>query len=298
MLHAMIDVGSNTIRMAVYEIEGSRIEMLMKKKHAVGLASYLADGVMQKEGIDKAVEVLQGFRSFLQSLRITEVSAFATAALRNAKNSAEAVQEIWERSSVLLHIVSGDEEAELGFAGATHDLPEDTGLLVDIGGASTEIVFFQEKRIVRKRSFPMGSRCMHKKFSSDVLSSREECRRMRQEAERILGAAEEFREISYPVLCGIGGTFKGAMALCQEVLGGCGSLLRVSEMRELLVRFQRRDAFSEEDVAHLMRAVPERMDTIVPGLVIADVIAERFNCEEIRYSDSGVREGYIYSRIL
>ena len=62
MLHGIIDIGSNTIRMAIYLIEGSHIEMLMKKKHTVGLAAYLKDGVMQQRGIDKAVEILGEFR--------------------------------------------------------------------------------------------------------------------------------------------------------------------------------------------------------------------------------------------
>ena len=87
MLHGIIDIGSNTIRMAIYLIEGSHIEMLMKKKHTVGLAAYLKDGVMQQRGIDKTVEILNEFQAFLLSFQITEIAAFTTAALRNAKNS-------------------------------------------------------------------------------------------------------------------------------------------------------------------------------------------------------------------
>ena len=91
MLYGMIDIGSNTVRMAIYRIEGTHVEMLMKKKHTVGLAAYLKDGVMQKQGIDKAVEILKEFRAFLLSFNITHVVAFTTAALRNAANSREAV---------------------------------------------------------------------------------------------------------------------------------------------------------------------------------------------------------------
>lgn len=95
MLYGIIDIGSNTIRMAIYLIEGSHIEMLMKKKHTVGLAAYLKGGVMQQQGIDKAVEILNEFQDFLRSFQITQVITFTTAALRNAKNSARP----WARSS-------------------------------------------------------------------------------------------------------------------------------------------------------------------------------------------------------
>ena len=52
MLYGMIDMGSNTVRMAIYELEGERVEMVMKKKHLVGLAAYVKNGFMTREGID------------------------------------------------------------------------------------------------------------------------------------------------------------------------------------------------------------------------------------------------------
>ena len=156
MLYGMIDIGSNTVRMAIYRIEGTHVEMLMKKKHTVGLAAYLKDGVMQKQGIDKAVEILKEFRAFLLSFNITHVVAFTTAALRNAKNSAAAVGEIERRTGLPIRVISGDEEATYDFIGATHDLSEDAGLLIDIGGASTEIVSYSSDKIEQKISLPIG----------------------------------------------------------------------------------------------------------------------------------------------
>ena len=82
MIQAIIDIGSNTVRMAIYQIDSGRIEMLMKKKHMVGLAAYLKNGEMQQQGIDKLCEVLNEFKEFLSSFRITDITAFTTAALR------------------------------------------------------------------------------------------------------------------------------------------------------------------------------------------------------------------------
>ena len=66
----------------------------------------------------------------------------------------------------------------------------------------------------------------------------------------------------------------------------------------LLVRFLRDCSLTEDDAVHLMRTVPDRMHTLLPGLVIAGLLTERFALPAIAYSDSGVREGYIYDRIL
>lgn len=300
MLHAIIDIGSNTIRMAIYEIEGDHVEMLMKKKHGVGLASYLKDGAMQQAGIDKAAEILQEFRSFLESFRIRNVTAFTTAALRNATNSREAVEEIGRRTGIPVRVISGEEEAELDFIGAVHALTEDSGIIADIGGASTEIVFFRQRNIAKKVSLPMGSLMLHAKYSTDLLPSSEECERMRGEAERVLGEAVDFHDVFHGRICGIGGTFKGAVALHNAVfsLDASNTQMGMEGIRELLGRFPREKVLGTQDVALLMRTVPERMHTLLPGLVIADVLALRFGSDTIVYSDSGVREGYIYDRIL
>ena len=61
MIHGIIDIGSNTIRMAIYDIKGQQIDFLMKKKHMVGLAAYLENNVMSQAGIDKVCEVLFEF---------------------------------------------------------------------------------------------------------------------------------------------------------------------------------------------------------------------------------------------
>lgn len=300
MLQGMIDIGSNTIRMAIYEIREERIDMLMKKKHTVGLASYLKDGVLQQAGIDRTVEILKDFRFFLESLRIGRVAAFATAALRSARNRADVLEEIEKRTEISVDVISGDEEAELGFLGATHSLEERSGILADIGGASTEVVFFREGKILRKASLPMGSLMLHTRHGKELLSSAEECEKMQKDAEDVLAEAADLREVSHPLICGIGGTFKGATALYRAVFPSEPATVSmpVDGIRSLIRRFRRGREFGTEEAVLLMKTVPERIHTLVPGLIIADTLARRFGGKTILYSDSGVREGYIYSKIL
>lgn len=302
MLYAMIDVGSNTIRMAIYDIDSDRVEMLMKRKHTVGLASYVHDGYMQHQGIDKVVEIIQEYRNFLDDLGITRVTAFTTAALRNAINGLDAVREISYRTRINLTIMSGDDEATYDFIGATHNLDEDKGLLIDIGGGSTEIVYFNHRMIQVKVSLPIGSLNFHTRYTGKVhiLPSESECREMYAEAEATVSAVNEFRDISHAQICGIGGTFKGAMALYNSMYGLPRRNMRmeVRRLRDILKRFQRDYELIVPDKVLLMRTVPERMHTFMPGLIIADVLAKRFGSHDIIYSDSGVREGYIYSKIL
>ena len=74
MLYAVIDIGSTTIRMAIYEILDNKLNLIHKRKYTVGLASYVKDNVMEQAGIDKACEILNSFKSFLTSFNIENVS--------------------------------------------------------------------------------------------------------------------------------------------------------------------------------------------------------------------------------
>ncbi len=301
MLYAMIDIGSNTIRMAIYEIDGDRVEMIMKRKHTVGLASYVSDGVMQKPGIDKVVEIIGEYKHFLDDLGIRDVVAFTTAALRNASNGQAAVNEISWRTGISVNVMSGDEEATFDFIGATHNLADDRGLLIDIGGGSTEIVFFTDRKIKIKASLPIGSLNFHTRYiGKHILPNDSECEEMYAEAETTVGAIREFQSVSHAQICGIGGTFKGAMALYNSMYGMTRQNMRMdmSRIRNILQRFRRDRELIVPEKVLLMQTVPERMHTFMPGLIIADVLAKRFGSMNIVYSDSGVREGYIYDKII
>ena len=147
MLQAMIDIGSNTIRMAVYKIEDGHATQIMKRKHTVGLSAYVKDGVMQEEGVRRAAEVVSEYRDFLAGMGVENTVAFTTAALRNATNSAEAVAALESRTGLSIRVISGEEEAAFDFAGAIHDLSADKGVILDIGGGSTEIVTYRARRV-------------------------------------------------------------------------------------------------------------------------------------------------------
>lgn len=300
MIHGIIDIGSNTIRMAIYDIKGQQIDFLMKKKHMVGLAAYLENNVMSQAGIDKVCEVLFEFKAFLEIFHITNVDAFTTAALRNCKNSQEAVAEIIHRTGIHVEVISGDMEAQYDFVGAVHNIKEQDGVLADIGGASTELVAFQNGQIVDKISLPMGSLDFRTKYCSSVLPNEFEVRLMEEQAKKILAGAEAFTSIRCRMLLGIGGTFKGTCALYNGIYNydKKNLLMEAGALEKMIQHFSQLEEIGYKDAVLLMKQVPDRINTIVPGMVIAKVLTEHFQCQQITYSDSGVREGFIYTHLV
>lgn len=304
MLQAIIDIGSNTIRMAIYNImvqDGKdHVEMLYKDKQMVGLAGYLENGAMGQSGIDTVCGVLDKFKSFLGKLGIENVLAFTTAALRNCSNSKQAVSEIISRSGIDIKVVSGEEEAELDFVGATHYMKSATGLLVDIGGGSTELVYYADGSIVNKVSLPIGSLGYRKEYVSGLFPTRAEIGKMKDETKKMLSEhASDFLDLKIEEICGIGGTLKGTWGLYQQILGSGEEAGRMESaaLRKIQDRFSEKK-LTEDDVLILLRAIPERLETVLPGMVIAEVLAETFGSEYITYSDTGMREGFIYKEIV
>ena len=117
MKQAVIDIGSNSMRLSVYETtETGTFTILFKDKIMAGLAGYVEEGALSPEGITRAILGLRSFRGTLRALNIPQVAVFATASLRNIRNTAQAVAEIQRGTGFAIEVLSGEEEARLGKA--------------------------------------------------------------------------------------------------------------------------------------------------------------------------------------
>lgn len=300
MLYAIMDIGSSSIRLAVYHLEKDSMDLLLKKKHAIGLAGFIDNGCMSQAGIDKTVEIVKDFKNFLANFPIAAMDAITTAALRNCRNSKAAVCEIEKRTGISLRVISGDEEATFDFIGATHNRKDGSGLLVDIGGGSTEFVSYEHREIRFKISVPMGALSLRTDLVHGFLPSAAECQAMKAEAERMFDQVRGLQQHCAPAIIGMGGTFKSACALYNR-LYHCdryNTRMDVLKIEQMISEFQRDIPLTEEKTIVLMKAVPDRMHTIISGLIIADVLASRLGSSRISYSDTGVREGFICAEIL
>ena len=300
MIHAIIDIGSNTMRMAIYQIDKDKVEMIMKKKVVVGLAAYVKDGVMSQAGIDKASHILHEFRQYLMGLHIERIASFTTAALRNATNSREAVAEIERRSGIPIRVITGDEEAAFDFFGASRSIDRDEGVLVDIGGGSSEIVHFKDGKIAEKASLDLGSLALKAKDVTGIIPTPREVTEMRADVKEALKGLNIFDGVSTVDLIGLGGTFRGAVSVYKALHpeDNIDCTIPATGLYGMIAHFAVDEILPENDMVLLMRAEPDRLHTLFPGFVIAGAIAEKFNAHTITYNASGVREGFIYKEII
>ena len=99
MKKALVDLGSNTVRLSVYQVfEDGSFSLLFSEKETAGLVNYITDKHMSVEGFDKACDVINDFKRLMAQFDISELNIFATASLRNISNRDEALAYIKEKT--------------------------------------------------------------------------------------------------------------------------------------------------------------------------------------------------------
>lgn len=302
-MYAIIDLGSNTIRLNVYKLDEGQFTLLLNKKNTAGLASYVKNGEMTTEGVEKACEVLEEFKFLLEHFGITKIYAFATAALRNVSNSKNAVDEIIRKTEIDIVVLPGDEEAELDFIGATSAMKIKDGLLIDIGGASTELVVYREMKILKTLSMPIGSLNAYNQYVSHLIPDRQERKALKEAVLIELAKDADMNYGEYKTICGVGGTIRAARKLNNFLFKLPANHMEikvpnVKKIIKLLENDEEDNLISSETLDVLLKIVPDRVRTILPGMIILNTIIKHFKSEEIVISNAGVREGYLYTHVL
>ena len=288
MKQAVIDIGSNSMRLTVYETtETGGFTILFKDKVMAGLAGYVED---------RAVLGLMSFRNTLEALNITQVSVFATASLRNITNTTQAVSTIQRATGFSIEVISGEEEARYGYAGAMEELDLSDGLFVDIGGASTEVVRFADRQLITANSCPVGSLKLYRDWVKKILPNREAIQNMEHAIQQAMeGVIHQSVPQGLPLVC-VGGTSRAALKLAKRVchLPESANRISIQQLQQVCAAL----CASQKAAADLILKVePERIHTMIPGLLILRHIVEGFGAGEMIVSQYGVREGYLCQKI-
>lgn len=297
MLYTVIDVGSNSIRMTIFRYENDQLEMLINKKSTAGLASYVTEGALDELGIQKCCDEVQSFVELSRNLESTNIFVIATASLRNLTNLDQVQSALESAVGMPAEILTGEEEARLDYIGVSHYLPQQNGVIVDIGGASTELVIFNQEGIQSLASLPIGSLNLYTEYTSDLFPTPKDRKAMKARVE------QELAQIQWPLpeapvtLCGVGGTARAFFKICREFYGIPKPQKEVDAGYISLVnkKLKNRDFRIQQGV---YRATPDRVFAIMPGMLILNQVSKKFLADRFALSQAGIREGYILDRVL
>ena len=292
----IVDVGSNTMRLSIYQYDAEGFKLLLNKKEMAGLAGYVRDGALSPEGINVACTILSGFRALLENFGIEDLHVFATASLRNVTNTSEAVETIRALTGLAVEVVSGAEEAQLSFLGASAGLPHASGLLADIGGGSTELVTYEDGKIKSSSSLPIGSLSLFSRYVENLFPTAEESKAIRRRVNaELTSATVQTPPCSH--LLGVGGTIRAAGKMCNDLTRAAtdNPLIPAEQIRDLYRQLKRAD---KTTLRQILRSVPDRVHTLIPGLIILNSVIKTFAIDTVIVSAWGVREGYLIKHVM
>ncbi len=292
-MYAVIDIGSNTVRLAVYRYENGKLYHIHGKKHMSKLIEHIKDGHLEFSAADNLTVLLNEYKTIAQSMNVSVIYAFATASLRSASNCNEVLLHIKNRTGLDIDIISGEEEARINYVAACSVFHSDTCLITDIGGGSTEVITTCGGKISEFDSLPCGSLKMYIKYVSDIIPTPSEADDIKTAITKLL--TKNFKKTGYDTLIGIGGSIKN-FAKLAESLGFSNStdVVQVSVIRDICALMTE----NHEYAAMLINKVsPDRLTTLIPGIIIADAICTYFGCNKIKVCYTGVREGYILDKL-
>lgn len=291
MKYAVIDIGSNTIRLCIYKLKKDKLSLILNQSVMARLGSKVSEGDLTPQGITDAVNALLSLKEIIKKNRIRKTFVFATAALRNIDNSKEAVAEIEEKTGFNIDVLSGEEEAKLTFLGAAGEQTIKNGVIADIGGGSTELILIQNEKIIKTVSFPIGSLVAFVRFVGKRPATREQITNIRSYIRKLLETTfTEKTAVEY--LYGIGGAVRAARELQKYVCMGSGGA--IAALEQLLEELLSDGNYAEEMIS---LASPERLDTALPGVAILCEVAAFFECRILEVCRAGVREGYMEKQL-
>jgi exopolyphosphatase / guanosine-5'-triphosphate,3'-diphosphate pyrophosphatase len=289
---AVIDVGSNSLRLVVYEQLGATLFPLLNEKVMCALGRGIAaTGRLNPDGVTLAFANLQRFVALARALSVDHLAIIATAAVREAEDGTDFAAEIEARCGVPVRIIDGGEEGRLSAAGVLAGIPDADGVVGDLGGGSVELVRVDgraEPAIGAGISLPLGP--------LRLAEFGENRKAVTEQIERALGTAAVLRESAGGALYLVGGAWRAIARLHIEQ-----SRYPLHIIHQYTIARRPAEAFLDVVAAQSRRSLERvtgmsrRRLEVVP---LAATILRRLTAvgkpDRLVFSAFGLREGYAY----
>ena len=296
MRWGVLDVGSNTVHLQVVDAHpGARPSPATNQKVELRLHEYLnKEGEITAEGVALLEESIADAISHAKEFQTEEILAFATSAIRDAKNGKDILDQINKKFEIDLQVLSGDDEAQMTFLAVRRWLGWSSGrlLVLDIGGGSLEVAVGDDERAEATISLPLGaSRLTREYLDSDPHTSKE------------IKALETFvydaikqslpDDISKHIadhFVATSKTFRTLARLGEHWFEDNPKYLKINSLTKMIPKLQ---DMSNKQRAELPGVSPSRARQIVAGAIVARTAMERLQINELEICPWALREGIV-----
>ncbi|RFC55864.1 Ppx/GppA phosphatase family protein [Brumimicrobium aurantiacum] len=288
MKFAAIDIGTNATRLLIGEVDLSSPKGFIRKHSYVRIPLRLGvevfdTGFISDQKLIEFKKSMQAFKLIAEIFEVKQLRICATSAMREAKNAEKVKKYIEEEVGISMEIISGQEEAELIFS--TFSLinkdEENSFIVIDVGGGSTEISVFENGKRVEAKSFKIGTlRVLKNKVPKN-------CRK-----EIKTWIANNISETNNYKVFATGGNINKAQKLID------GDSVKPVSLKKLKALHKELEVLNVDERMNKYKLKPDRADTIVPALDIYIYIAKLLKIKKVAIPKIGLSDGMIYSMFL
>jgi exopolyphosphatase / guanosine-5'-triphosphate,3'-diphosphate pyrophosphatase len=284
---AVIDIGSNSVRLVIYRLEGRAIWTVFNEKVLAGLGSEVATTRrLDPAGVQTALIALRRFKAVLDAVKPTEVFVVATAAVREAADGPDFVRRLKAEAGLKVRILTGEEEARYSALGVLAGPPDADGVVGDMGGSSLELTLVKAGKPGAGITLPLGAFALRGPGGFDL-------ERVRAKTAKVLDGVRG--SFSAQTLYAVGGGWRN-LALLQMQLAGYP--LEIVHQYEITAedaltaaRFIARQ--SKGSLERIEGVSKRRLDTIPYAAAVLEGMIERLGLRQISVSAYGLREGLL-----
>jgi exopolyphosphatase/guanosine-5'-triphosphate,3'-diphosphate pyrophosphatase len=301
-MKAIIDLGTNTFHLLIANLKGSEIEIIEQIQIPVKIGECgINSQQISEAAFKRGIQALEGFSEVLKKYNITQIKAFGTSAIRDAGNGSIFIQHAADLG-IPIEAISGDEEALLIYEGVKHSfaLPEQTVLIIDIGGGSVEFIIAFKDHILWKESFKLGAARLIERFhSNDPITSDEVIKLSAFIEESLVPLWQALHQYPAEILIGSAGSFETLVEVLEKDLNEKCPLVsmhakyvsteQLNQFCDLMTQCNTKDRLLLKGMASF------RVDMIVVAAILMNVVANKASIRQVISSAYSLKEGMLFS---
>jgi exopolyphosphatase / guanosine-5'-triphosphate,3'-diphosphate pyrophosphatase len=297
---AAMDIGSNALRLVIGSVDGSRkLTVLENLRESVRLGQdTFAGGSLSEDTMSRAVEACTRFSAAIERHGVRWSKAVATSATREAFNKEIFIDRIAQATGIDIEVIGPEEEARLvhmAVAGRIN-LKNKLGLLIDIGGGSTELTLVSDGNIIATESYRMGAVRLLQVLEEKKHGERRFSQLVREYvdgAQRRMAKELGGREID--VCIGTGGNIESLGELRRELFGKDRNTMITRGELDIVVKKLQGTTFEERVREHHLR--PDRADVIVPAAIVLQKVVRLAGVDEVQIPGVGLKDGLLMDMV-
>ncbi len=299
---AIIDLGSNSVRMLMMKVcDDGSYKMLDQVKDMVRLSEGMGEeNTLKPLPIKRTMYTLKLFKKLIHVHQADQVIPIATAAVRNAANQALFLDKVKMETGFDFRVVSGEEEARYGYLGVINTMGLEAGVMIDIGGASTEVAWIENRQLKKAVSFPFGAVVLTEKFLGKDVITPDRVKKVEQYVKKHLEELDWLKPLKgYPVV-GLGGTIRTLAKMNKHKIGYPLESLHNYQMRddEVEEHYQQLTKGTIDEIRQIPGVNKDRSDIIAAGVAPLRALMKTLNTKKLMISGNGLREGVFYEQYL